>query len=470
MGIFDSIMGAVSNPGDTISGIMGTKNKYNAQAYKADVNATSYGGRPEQADNDVNRLRGMADAAQGRAAFVQNQNDPNGAYALQRQAALGLAPSQAQMLGQQASDQAAAAQQSLAASARGPAAMALAQQNAAANTAGAQTQIANQAMANRAGEMAQARNAYQAADAYNVSQQAANRAQNDQYQLGLTSAEGNIRGQQLQGGVAREQANSGATANANQVNAKIGGDNAAAAGQWTMGAVKSAGTAIGSAIGMMSDETAKTPISDILGMSGQFEKHKGGKGYDTTGPGQDPSSMFKAFGGHQGGKGYGDVDGMPTVEESEPKKEKSSSPLQAILMPGDTGSPYSMLLGNVGPTSMSDEREKTGIGRIIRTSSGKEFAAPEPADFEHYLASTRGAAYQYHDPTMPGARPGLQVGPPSAQDIDKTTIGQTMVDRDPRTGKLAIDTEKALKTGMAADAYLNDKINGLARVLKKRGE
>ena len=468
MGIFDSIMGAVSNPGDTISGIMGTKNKYNAQAYKADVNATSYGGRPEQADNDVNRLRGMADAAQGRAAFVQNQNDPNGAYALQRQAALGLAPSQAQMLGQQASDQAAAAQQSLAASARGPAAMALAQQNAAANTAGAQTQIANQAMANRAGEMAQARNAYQAADAYNVSQQAANRAQNDQYQLGLTSAEGNIRGQQLQGGVAREQANSGATANANQVNAKIGGDNAAAAGQWTMGAVKSAGSALGALSGL-SDETTKTSLSDILGMAGQFGKHEGGKGYDTTGPGQDPSGMLKAFGGHKGGKGYGDVDGMPTVEESAPKKD--GGPVATILDPSSSTSPYAMLMGNAAPTMMmSSEGEKTGIGRIIRTSSGKEFAAPEPSDFEHYLASTRGAAYQYHDPTMPGARPGLQVGPPSAQDIDKTTIGQTMVDRDPRTGKLAIDTEKALKTGMAADAYLNDKINGLARVLKKRGE
>ena len=84
---------------------------------------------------------------------------------------------------------------------------------------------------------------------------------------------------------------------------------------------------------------------------------------------------------------------------------------------------------------------------------------------EDYLATTKPALYEYKDPNMPGASPGPQIGPASAQKMEKTAVGSTVVDTDPRTGLKAIDGGKALKTTMSAVSHVNDKVNKLDEVL-----
>ena len=66
---------------------------------------------------------------------------------------------------------------------------------------------------------------------------------------------------------------------------------------------------------------------------------------------------------------------------------------------------------------------------------------------------------------MPGAAPGPQVGPASAQDIEKTAIGSTVVKTDPATHLKMIDGAAATKASMSAISHVNDKLNSLARVL-----
>lgn len=95
---------------------------------------------------------GQADAARG------EQSD---ALGLQKQAAMGNAPSRAEILGKAMTEQSLTAQQSAAASSRGgPLAQAAAQRNAAQQAAGFQQNATTNAMAQRADEMANARGAY----------------------------------------------------------------------------------------------------------------------------------------------------------------------------------------------------------------------------------------------------------------------------------------------------------------------
>lgn len=110
--------------------------------------------------------------AQERAANADNERygynqDTNASRAEQgnslgmlRDAAMGKAPSRAELLSRHQMDQAASAQNSLAASARGPAALAMAQQQAAGNTARSMSDISANTSAMRADEMARARDAY----------------------------------------------------------------------------------------------------------------------------------------------------------------------------------------------------------------------------------------------------------------------------------------------------------------------
>lgn len=86
--------------------------------------------------------------------------DQSGAMQLHREAALGMAPSEAAWLMQQGLDRSVASQQSMAGSARGAAALAQAQSGAAANVASLQNQAFTAGGALRAAEMAQARGAY----------------------------------------------------------------------------------------------------------------------------------------------------------------------------------------------------------------------------------------------------------------------------------------------------------------------
>lgn len=97
--------------------------------------------------------------AQAAAARGQQQD----ALSMQREAALGSAPSRAEMLGRQMADQGLQSQMAMAASARGGSlAQAAAMRHAETQQGAYMQQAQNQVMAARADEMAQARNAYMA--------------------------------------------------------------------------------------------------------------------------------------------------------------------------------------------------------------------------------------------------------------------------------------------------------------------
>lgn len=139
-------------------------------------------GSPTGFRKDINHYHALGNAAGNRDAYAANYGNVNNALALQKQAAEGNAPSQAQILGGQMTDQSIAAGQSAAASARGgPLAQAAALQKAQAGAGTTRAQGAQTIAALRAQEMAQARNAYGATGLGLTAQQ----IQNEQFQRGL---------------------------------------------------------------------------------------------------------------------------------------------------------------------------------------------------------------------------------------------------------------------------------------------
>jgi hypothetical protein len=131
--------------------------------------------KPSGAERDVTRYRGMGEAAANRAAYQANYGQYMGnvaqsqdarraqehALGLQRDAAMGSAPSRAELLGRNMIDQSLQAQMAGAASARGGSlAQAAAMRQSANNAAAFQAQGAQQLAALRADEMARARADY----------------------------------------------------------------------------------------------------------------------------------------------------------------------------------------------------------------------------------------------------------------------------------------------------------------------
>lgn len=141
----------------------GGYNSFDAYGYNPNADGSQLAGGRGQAMQDYSQDQ-AARADNERWGYNQDVNASRGeqgqSLGMLRDAAMGNAPSRAEMFGRQQMDQAASAQQSLAASARGPAALAMAQQQAAGNTARAQTDITNSSMQTRADEMARARDAY----------------------------------------------------------------------------------------------------------------------------------------------------------------------------------------------------------------------------------------------------------------------------------------------------------------------
>lgn len=127
----------------------------------ATAGADRYSGMGDASRAQGIQARGMADSS--RAMGMGARYDQNDAMGLMRGAAMGQAPSQAQMMMQQGNNQAMANQMSMAAGARGPAAMAMAQQQALGNQANMATNNMNSMGALRAQEMAQARGQYMGA-------------------------------------------------------------------------------------------------------------------------------------------------------------------------------------------------------------------------------------------------------------------------------------------------------------------
>lgn len=105
------------------------------------------------------RAAAQADYARARGLLGQGAGDQAEALGLQRSAALGAAPSVAQLQLQAGQDAAMRSQESMRASARGASGVALADYGAAANVAFGQQQVNQQSGILRAQEMAQARDA-----------------------------------------------------------------------------------------------------------------------------------------------------------------------------------------------------------------------------------------------------------------------------------------------------------------------
>lgn len=219
------------------------KYEYGGRAGAADARAGMYDGLAHGAALREGAQADYAAANADRAQAQQARAQQAQALDLQRQAALGQAPSVAQLQMVAGMDQAMRGQEAQRASARGAAGVAMADYGAAANIAATQ-QATNQQMGIlRAQEMATARDAYmQGATGirgmdYQAAQQAAAMAQfqteqemrqremNDRQQMGMYSMAEGVRGLQMQGNLQQQSA----MANAYFENKRL--EQAAAAGQ-----------------------------------------------------------------------------------------------------------------------------------------------------------------------------------------------------------------------------------------------
>lgn len=183
---------------------------------------------PSGREQDVNRYRGMGEAASQRQAYQvdtsnssQSRNAQATASALQYQAAMGNAPSQAELLGRNMIDQSLEAQMAAAASARGGAlAQAAATRGAASRAAAQRQQGMNNLAALRAQEMATARQAFMqgatgirgqdlSAAEMQMRSELAQRGLNQQAQMGYEGMGFNVNAAALQAGLNRKAIETG---------------------------------------------------------------------------------------------------------------------------------------------------------------------------------------------------------------------------------------------------------------------
>lgn len=152
---------------------------------------------------------------------------------------------------------------------------------------------------------------------------------------------------------------------------------------------------------------------------------------------------------------------MPTV------KQPNMPDMGAAVAPMRQQSidPYSFL--------QSDERSKQRIQELEKENSTlasflmpQESAAPMGYD-DAALQTVRGApahSYEYKDPSMPGAKPGPQVGV-MAQDLEKGPLGSTLVQDTPQ-GKM-VDTARLTTVNTGAIAAQQREIDALNAALKE---
>lgn len=491
-----------SDPGGDSARAWDAYNNANAQAKaRADAEAKrnrdegvfAYGGQVGRADQQ----KGFYDA---RATGIENR-DPTAnyrdaqasrqyqqaAYNAYAQAASGQGPSAAQMAGDLASDRAAAQQASIAGSARGPAALALAGQQAAQQTAVAQQGIAGQTMVGRQQEMdaaragmAQAASSLRGADIGYGS--AVTGAQNANDQLGMGYR------QMGEGVLARDDAGRAAGAGfyedkrryeiaqdrqdyLDQQNEKDKNWKTAGAAMGQVGALLQLGPTL------MSDVTTKakmSPLGALAGLAGLG----GGEASPAGGPavpgaeGTEKLPGLGALGGAFGGFGnmiglMSDVTSktkMSPVSDAEVASVERQVPNILASIQGIGSEPTT---GGVrmAPTAAESKQVDGSVKRTLASLAQPATVQVQQSAsaMEPYLASLRGALYDYKPES--GGPPGTQVGPASAQAIASTPVGSTVVGQAPN-GKLAIEPAKALKTGMAADAYLNDKTNAIGSELQ----
>lgn len=95
-----------------------------------------------------------------------------------------------------------------------------------------------------------------------------------------------------------------------------------------------------------------------------------------------------------------------------------------------------------------------GAGYLSKSDERSKDVSAEKPDMDAFLASLKPLSFKYKDPASPGAAPGENVGV-TAQDVEKTPVGKTMVRNTP-DGKM-LDMQKGFSVILAGLAALHDK-------------
>lgn len=493
--------------GGTIADIMGGQDEYHQDTPKTDLGKYGYGDSVgaynwmQQGNNAQGRsaaqINGQA-AGQMRDYGLQTRGQQNDALGLMQAAALGQAPSAAQIQLQQGRDAAMQNYASQAASVRGGGANLAAAQMAAQRQSGEMMGQANQQAAQlRAQEMAQARGAYAGAAAQQRAQdlqaqgldfqsaqaqaqlEQQQHAQNDAYSMGLYGLGQHSADQEQMGGIRGQEDVSGNELAAGQVNAQVAGINAGAASQGGSQALGTAAGALG-AMAMFSDERLKRDVRPIGGTMGgppesrvveqqRLARMQGMMG----GGGSDPYSKGMQFGANLGALMAG---GGADTMGSGVRPGRSEAELNAGMGPNmgaPGGSAVYDISGNAAnmvpaESVYSDERLKTGLHPMVVSEGTKVNSrgtvTPLYSDarlksqavgggnaVDSFMGSLHPVSYHYK-PGVPGEDPHAARYGILAQDVAQTPMGRSLVEKTP-VG-LAINVPHATGALMAGEGEL----------------
>ena len=93
---------------------------------------------------------------------------------------------------------------------------------------------------------------------------------------------------------------------------------------------------------------------------------------------------------------------------------------------------------------------------------------PDDAQWSEYANGAKGGVYEYKEPMKPGSGPGKHVGPASAQEMEKTAIGKTIVETGD-DGFKKLDLAKLTKANAAQGSWITRKLADLTSRVDKMG-
>lgn len=484
------------------------------------------------AERDMARYQSMGAQAAAReapqAAFEranygmsdQSRNEQDAAMMLQRDAALGVAPSRAEMLQGRLTDDAINAQAAMAASTRGgPGAMALAARGASANAAQMQQSGARDMAALRADEMARARGEYMQAtntmrgmdeqraqydagaanqmNQFNTGAQLQSRGMNDAQQMGYEKLGFGV-GQADQAGRSEEAwRNLDREQNAQQWNDK---KEETREGRWwdlgksvVGGVFGGAGALLGSDMNMKS---GMLPLGDSMAEPDPFSGANIGAAMMPRNPamgamaGAGIEKLFSDKKAKEQERQLGQAEGMlasmrqglaaPVATQAALDRSRAmEAPAQQMAAPAGLirENPYAMEAPQRSEPMGIDPRYSTAVGQRLRyldenpetygmLSDGRQKQDASEAEPAKMLDALVPYAYRYkpesgEDPTK--QRYGIM-----AQDLEKTPMGASVVETTPR-GK-EINVPQAMGVSLASQANLNQRVRALEMGGSRRGK
>lgn len=457
------------------------------------------------AANDVQRYQGTAGGMRAQAQAAQQRQAPTVDYSQSGYdrmegygARLGQDTGTSMMLARAMGYDSAAKQQaaidanrlyaqqmSAAASARGPAAMAMAQQNAAASNAAGQSNISAQsqvaASQERAGYTQQYMQAVtqqraqdlqaQGLDAQQAQYQAGLEMQqnglNDQYSLGMqgvglgyerlgydvNQAQQNTNMQML--GLRQNMWNAQSQLDENYANkfnpfsdenVKIGlAPQAAAPASYGALAADNVGAQTAQAL----PANAPNYGSQMAAQAAQNpDQNSGSKNATQTVNAISDLAGSRGGGGGSGGSGgavgaASKIAGIAAMMFSDERAKKDAYLQgQSELLQGQMNA----LARAVGPMEQQVQKPQAEYPNL-----------PRQNEIQQTLDNAPAYTWEY----KPGFGPSGRQAGPIAQDLQKTELGRSMVQRDPQTGYLQVDPQSATRFSMAAAAHNNQRINRL---------